>query len=309
MKTPRPTRSTEKEKNAAPCLWTQAGVVRRKQCRIDYDCARCGFDKRLTRMAETNRRLKREGKTPGGKKGAIVFWTDKLNARPPWRRPCVHHMKGRIDFRACPREYECRSCEFDQFFTDRHAVHAAIRPTPMAETEGFKIPVGFYFHPGHTWAKIEENGAVRVGIDDFALRVMGPLDAVIAPLAGKTVTQGAGDIRVVRGEKTARLKSPVSGVVTEVNHRLRDRGALANREPFSGGWALRIHSGALRREVKNLMMGQEAQNALQEDIDAMRRLIGETGDPLAAADGGNLGHDIFGSMPGLGWERLTGRFF
>jgi len=94
-------------------------------------------------------------------------------------------MKGKIDFRACTHGYHCADCEFDQYFDDQHQVHAVVTPVDTMEIEGFKIPQGYYFHKGHTWAKIEEGSTVRVGMDDFSLRLLGPLDSIKAPLVGK----------------------------------------------------------------------------------------------------------------------------
>ena len=44
-----------------------------------------------------------------------------------------------------------------------------------------------------------------------------------------------------------------------------------------------------------------------ENDEALYRAIEETAGPLAA-DGGELGRDIYGAMPELGWERLAERF-
>ena len=81
-------------------------------------------------------------------------------------------MKRRIGFRACTNEYLCGNCEFDQYFDDQYAVHAVVKPVDVLDIDGFKIPQGFYLHKGHTWVKIEKDQTVRVGLDDFALRML-----------------------------------------------------------------------------------------------------------------------------------------
>jgi glycine cleavage system H lipoate-binding protein len=94
------------------------------------------------------------------------------------------------------------------------------------DVEGFKVPHGYYLHNGHTWVKIEEGSSVRIGIDDFALSLLGPLDRVEAPLMGKVVRQGAPDVAVTRGPHQAKLLSPLSGVITAVNAKLREEETL-----------------------------------------------------------------------------------
>ena len=165
---------------AHPCIWMQAGVVSRKLCQIKYDCPSCRFDRILRRVSDENLSLMREGAVPKGKRGLIVSWQQKLRSQPATKRPCIHHMKGRIEFKACTNDYKCANCDFDQYFNDQYSVHAVMSPMDVLDVKGFKVPQGYYFHPGHTWIKVEEGSSVRVGIDEFALRLLGPLDHIEA---------------------------------------------------------------------------------------------------------------------------------
>ncbi|MBC2741727.1 MAG: hypothetical protein HGJ93_01415 [Desulfosarcina sp.] len=97
-----------------PCIWMQAGVVKTKMCRRAFDCTGCRFDRVLRRLAEENRERSASGAAVPGRRGRIVYWADKLNGLPAHRRPCLHHLKGRIDFRNCTHDYLCSNCEFDQ---------------------------------------------------------------------------------------------------------------------------------------------------------------------------------------------------
>jgi len=172
--------------------------------------------------------------------------------------------------------------------------------------KGYKSPQGFYLHRGHTWIKIEEGGEARIGLDDFALRLLGPLDGVEAPLVGKELKQDRADIEMKRGAHTAKVLSPINGVVTAVNADLRDRG-LTNSNPYSDGWIARIHSNSLRKDLKNLMIGNETGEFLRGEVDRLYQEIEQAAGPLSA-DGGQLGDDIFGNLPQIGWQRLTGLF-
>ena len=286
------------------CIWMQAGVVTKKECKSDYDCPGCRFDRVMGRVADENNRLKRKGKTPTGRHADIIPWKENLRALPLSRRPCLHHMKGRINFRACTHEYLCGNCDFDQYFNDQFSVHAVVKPVDTLNIKGFSIPQGYYFHRGHTWAKVEEGASVRIGIDEFALRLLGPFDQIEAPLMGKEVKQDRGDITVYRGGLAAKILSPVSGVVTSINPRLMTEGSLAGEDPFSEGWVMRVHSDILRDELKKLMINRETGDFMDKEVERLHRLVEEVAGPLPA-DGGYLGNDIYGKMPQLGWERLT----
>ena len=287
-----------------PCIWMQAGVVRHKACEIDYHCESCRFDRSLRRVARENKTRLQQGKTLVGKRRKIVFWKDRLRELSPAHQPCLHHMKGRIDFRTCTHDYQCGDCEFDQYFSDQYTVHAVVQPVDVLNIKGFKIPHGYYLHRGHTWVKIEEGSTVRIGLDDFALRLLGPLDRIEAPLLGKELEQGRGDIMLGRGSNMARVQSPVGGVVTDINPELRETGSLANQDPYTQGWVMRLHSSHLRRDIKNLLIGEEASAYLDKEIDSLYEVIEEEVGPLAA-DGGYLGDDIYGNLPQSSWQKLT----
>ena len=293
--------------NHPPCIWMQAGVVSKKFCRIDYQCAACAYDRAMRRIASENQQIIEKGRIPGGKRGRIVFWKDKLRELPAWKQPCLHHMIGHIEFRSCTHDYQCANCEFDQYFSDQLAVHAVVQPVDVLDVKGFKIPHGFYLHPGHTWVKIEEGSAVRVGLDDFAMRLLGPLDQIQAPLMGKQLEQGRKDISLRREGNDATLLSPVSGVVTDINPKLRECGSRGNEDPYSESWILRLHCANLRGDLKNLMIGDQAGEFIDQEVERLYEVIEETAGPLAA-DGGYLGDDIFGNLPQLGWQKLTRKF-
>jgi glycine cleavage system H lipoate-binding protein len=261
----------------------------------------------MRRIADENKQLKQEGKVLKGKRGKIISWQEAMRTRPASRRPCVHHMRGNISFRACTHDYRCSNCDFDQFFHDQYVVHAVVRPVDVLDIKGFRIPQGYYLHSGHTWIKVEESSTVRVGIDDFALRLLGPFDHIEAPLVGKEVQQGRADIDVVRGTHRATLMSPVSGVVMAVNAKLREKGDGIGQDPYSEGWVMTIHTKTLRQDLKNLMIHTESAEFMECEVACLYEIIEETAGPLAA-DGGLLGHNIYGHMPELGWERLVKSF-
>jgi len=281
----------------------QADVVRRKSCKTDFNCAECRFDRVMRHVASENAVLGESGQRLSGKKGKIISWKDQLKSRPLVKRPCIHHMKGRIEFRTCTHEYHCGNCDFDQYFHDQFSVHAVVNPIHVLNIKGFRIPQGYYLHPGHTWVKMEEGGLVKVGLDDFALRLVGPLDRIEAPLMGKEVKQGRADINITRGDHQASLLSPISGVVTAINPILREEGQIANQHPYTEGWVMAVQADHLRHDLKHLMINQETGPFMEKQVGQLYQAIEEIAGPLST-DGGYLGDDIFGSLPGIEWENL-----
>ncbi len=109
---------------------------------------------------------------------------------------------------------------------------------------------------------------------------------------GKEVKQDRADIIINRGEREAKVLSPVSGVVTDINPSLREKGNLANEHPYSKGWVLRIHSNNLRHDIRRLMISGETKDFLKQEVGRLYQVIEETV-PLAA-DGGH--QDAFGGQ-------------
>jgi glycine cleavage system H lipoate-binding protein len=299
--------SLDSGKEDQPCVWMQTGIVRRKSCRYAYRCNDCQFEAAMRRTAATNTKLREQGHASKGKGRGILGWEEKMKTLPLSKRPCIHFLKNQIRFKSCTNEYRCGNCEFDQYFHDEYKVHAVVMPVDLLEVEGFKMPQGYYLHQGHAWAKIEEGSCVRVGVDDFALRLLGPFDSIEAPLMGKAVREGEPHVVLKRGTDQARLLCPVSGVITAVNAKVKSSGKLANQMPYSEGWVMTIHPENLRRDLKNLMIAQEATEFLSHEADQLHRLIEEVDGP-SATDGGQLGYDLYGMMPWLGWERLAKTF-
>ncbi|MFZ0241395.1 MAG: glycine cleavage system protein H [Desulfobacterales bacterium] len=292
-------------KTPPACIWKQAGVVARKSCGIDYQCAACRYDKKMRQAVRENRTARDRGieGRPGTWAG-IVSWKDRLRELPPWKRPCLHSMKGRIGFRACTNDYRCADCEFDQYFDDQFTVHAVVTPVDELDIEGFKVPQGYYLHRGHAWVKIEEEKTVRIGLDDFAARTFGPFSQIDTPLLGQQVTREQPGITLTRGNRTARVLSPVSGVITATNPAIFGAARALDHDMYTRNWLVRVDAADLRRDLKHLMIRDEASAFFEKEIARLYQVIEETAGPLAT-DGGHLTSDLCGQLPQLDWEKLT----
>ena len=282
----------EKESAAHPCIWMQAGVVRRKDCPRDYQCLICPYDRALRHAAEA---------------GRLPHWKDRMRELSPEKRPCIHSMKGEMGFKACPEDYHCFRCGFDHYFEALYRVTASVNPVDFLDVKGFSLPHGYYLHRGHTWIKLEEDATVRIGMDDFILRVLGPLDRIEAPLTGERLTRQSPQVGLLRGDSQARALSPISGVVTEINPLLRESGLDPSMGPYTWGWIVRVRCDSLRQELGSAMLGEEAAQFLESEAAALFSRIEDCQGPLAA-DGGELAQDLCGNLPELDWKELARAF-
>ncbi|MBW1803524.1 MAG: glycine cleavage system protein H [Deltaproteobacteria bacterium] len=279
-------------KAANPCIWMQAGAVSFKNCNNFYDCTTCKYDLGLQKKVE---------------QGKQISWQDAMRRREGLQRICRHSLTQRIAKRACAYDYECSKCDLDQFFEDVWTTKATTIPNEIQEIKGFKVPMGYYFHNGHTWARIESGGYVRVGMDDFSMKLLGSADALDLPLMGKELDQDRTGWGFKRDNNLADLRSPVNGVIVEVNAALREKPQMTNQGPYDEGWLFMVRTPDIKGTMKTLMDDARTMTWINGEVTVLENMIEEVAGPLAA-DGGHLANDIYGNIPQLGWDNLTKTF-
>jgi glycine cleavage system H lipoate-binding protein len=236
-----------------------------------------------------------------------MTWQEAMKLRPDMDRVCRHSLTNRIERRACAYDYQCATCDFDQFFEDVWTTKCTSRPLEIQQVKGFDVPMGYYFHNGHAWARIESGGYIRVGLDDFALKVLGEADALDLPLMGKELDQGKIGWGLKRRDNLADVLSPIDGVIVEVNSEIRERPDKANREPYSGGWLFMVRTPDVKATMGKLMTDQNSLAWMNTEVSNLESMIQDVAGPLAA-DGGYLASDIYGNLPDIGWNNLTKAF-
>jgi len=240
-------------------------------------------------------------------KGKQMSWQNAMKLRPDMGRVCRHSLTNRIDRRTCAYDYECAKCDFDQFFEDVWTTKSKSMPQEVQQVKGFDVPMDYYFHNGHAWARIESGGFIRIGLDDFALKVLGRADGLDLPLMGKQLDQGKIGWGLKRKDNLADVLSPIDGVIVEVNSEVRERPDLANREPYGGGWLFMVRTPDIKATMGKLMTDQSSLSWMNNEVENLETMIEAVAGPLAV-DGGYLVDDIYGTLPDLGWKNLTKAF-
>jgi glycine cleavage system H protein len=99
-----------------------------------------------------------------------------------------------------------------------------------------EIPGDLKFLKSHEWARVEDDGLVRVGISDHAQSQLGDLVYVELPEVGANVQAGNG-VAVVESVKAASdIYAPISGEVVAVNESLNDKPETINEDAYGDGW-------------------------------------------------------------------------
>ena len=133
------------------------------------------------------------------------------------------------------------------------------------EIQGYNMPDDLYYHAENSWVKIESDGTVRVGMDDFYQKQAGDTTYVDLPFEGDSVSQGETCGKIQSSKWVGKLVSPISGEIVEANSELENDCRLINKDPYNAGWIMRIKPTKLDEELKNLAHGPEAITKFIED--------------------------------------------
>lgn len=102
-----------------------------------------------------------------------------------------------------------------------------------------QVPEDLRYTADHEWARLQD-GAVRVGITDFAQDALGDVVFVQLPKVGTRVEQGAVLGEVESTKSVSEIYAPVSGEVQAVNTDLDSAPELLNSDPYGQGWICQI---------------------------------------------------------------------
>src|SRR5580692_5174776 len=101
------------------------------------------------------------------------------------------------------------------------------------------VPVDLKYAKSHEWVRVSGDVAT-IGISDHAQHELTDVVFVELPALNRQLKAGE-SCAVVESVKTASdIYAPVSGQVTEVNKAVVDNPALANTEPYGGGWFFKV---------------------------------------------------------------------
>lgn len=115
----------------------------------------------------------------------------------------------------------------------------------------------FYAIPENTWARLEPDGSVRVGMHPMFLETIGHIGEIELPQKDDRLSQGQACVKVVDSRDRAhRLWSPVSGLVAQVNEAVRHDLKPLAQDPYGAGWLFMLvpdDRDTLQDELKNLI--------------------------------------------------------
>jgi glycine cleavage system H lipoate-binding protein len=208
---------------------------------------------------------------------------------------CCWMQGGVVDYKLCDRNNDCEHCPFDRGLHGRVTM-----PSPSSfdfsaagtmernrakrlreskkeakSVQGCEVAGGVFYHPGHTWARIEDGGCVRTGLDDFARRILGRPYLITMPEPGTILGFGEACWYFTHQGGVSALAAPVSGKVKEINPALAQQPALLSRDPYGEGWALLIEPTDLKSCLRRLLYGPKVTEWYEREFAKLYQKITE----------------------------------
>ena len=190
-----------------------------------------------------------------------------------------------------------------------------IEITPALNENSIAAPRGLYYDKTHTWAFMEQDGMVKIGIDDFLKHVTGQLTQIKMKSSGEKVRKGEKILTVVRDGKQLNLYSPVSGFIRKQNESLLTTPSKINTAPYTEGWVYQIEPANWLREVSFMFMFDKYREWLEDEFNRLRDFLAVSANSnkvvyhhIVLQDGGELKDNVLSDLGPEVWEDFQTRF-
>jgi glycine cleavage system H lipoate-binding protein len=196
---------------------------------------------------------------------------------------------------------------------------AGVKPESV-HNEGFSeknivIPAGILFDKSHTWAFMERDGSVRVGIDDFLQHLTGSITRLRMKSPGEKVRKGDHILSLVQKGKQLDICSPVSGIIRSSNEQLVNNPAAINNSPFNDGWIYTIEPDNWMKESRIMIMAGKYAEWIKGEFTRMKDFLASLPDVnqvrlahVVLQDGGELKEGLLEEFGPEVWEEFQMKF-
>jgi hypothetical protein len=221
-----------------------------------------------------------------------LWWRSQFAELPVSDRRCRHELAGRVLSRTCDNAFDCRHCE-------KYSQFAVLPATGNVGSLGLDYADDRYYHRGHTWVKLGEDGTVTVGLDDLAAHLVGSPDSESLPELGQELEVNQTAWRMKKNGREIEVRAPLEGTIIGVGG-------------TDQGWYLKIRPRLDVREattLRHLLRGPEVHGWLSRELERLQLQLRTRNTAPALADGGVLMPDLMNVVPDADWDAVLGDTF
>ena len=138
------------------------------------------------------------------------------------------------------------------------------------------IPNGLYYDKTHTWAFMEKDGIVRVGIDDFIQHMTGQITRIEMKNPGDQLKKNDLLFSLIQDGKHLNIHAPFTGKIIDINEILVTNPSRINSSPYTEGWVYLIEPSNWLREIQFLRMAGRYKEWLKNEFQRLKDLFSTT---------------------------------
>lgn len=190
-----------------------------------------------------------------------------------------------------------------------------IEITPAFDENSILAPKGLYFDKSHTWAFMEKDGNVKIGLDDFLQHVTGSITRIKMKESGEQIRKGEKILSIMQNGKQLNISSPISGTIIAKNQTLLVNSTILNSEPYAGGWIYLIEPKNWLREIQFLFMSDKYTEWLQDEFIRLKDFLAysirsnkSVYAHVILQDGGELTDNVLADLGPEVWEDFQTNF-
>jgi hypothetical protein len=222
-------------------------------------------------------------------RAAAICWRDNFSELPESARRCRHQLAGRVESRICDNAFDCRTCPIYVNF-------ASLPAHTPDKNVGVCYSDNMLYHRGHTWVRHDWDGTYAVGLDEFALHLIGRPDSVRLPAPFEELESDGIAWTMTKNGYQIRVRAPLSGTV------------VATGGPEKGWYVKILPHG--EPNLRHLLSGPEMTGWLASEVDRLHIQLSSTKDGSPClADGGMLMPDLMDAEPKANWDPVLASTF
>jgi glycine cleavage system H lipoate-binding protein len=190
-----------------------------------------------------------------------------------------------------------------------------LQPQAGFDRNSVLVPNGLFFDKTHTWAFMEKDGIVTIGLDDFIQHITGPITRIEMKNPGEKIKKGDLLISIIQSGKQLNMYAPVSGIIQKNNESLPGKSSELNTSPYSEGWVYKIEPSNWLKEIQLLEMADQYKKWLNTEFSRVKDFLAVTLKPdspeyahVVLQDGGVIKEGVLSDFGPEIWEEFQTTF-
>lgn len=177
------------------------------------------------------------------------------------------------------------------------------------------MPEGLMYDNAYTWAYMEREGTVRVGITDLLRHFTGKISKLKLRNEGEMIKKGDLLFTLIQDGKHLEIVSPVTGTIRKINTVLEGDAADLNSNPYDKGWIYELIPEKWMTEARSFNLGYQFRGLVENEITRLKDFVekmqvkGKSGIVLPVMqEGGQIKDGFLEQMSPEFWEEFQNEF-